>query len=99
MTALGYLKVGSENFGGKERRIFTEIDNELEDIEFKVIDTRQVVTGTYYSPSGSGDWYECGGLDNQKSNRILELSHPTNLQSEELWVVADNCERINNETD
>lgn len=116
MKALGYFKVGSQHFGGADRKVHSEPVNILEGATVKVTETRQVMTGEYFGPFGGGpDYngeydYEPGGLNNQKSNRILKVyvsrrnladqqmwSEPNDHEHQQwkgLWIEADNCEKI-----
>jgi len=113
MKALGYIKVRADGFGGKDRKIFSVPDPILEDVGIEVLSTRQVMTGEYYAPTGSYDWYEPGGLKKQQSNRILNIRickhnktyrgqiisdiDDPHQQWKGLWIEANNCEKINEE--
>jgi hypothetical protein len=92
MKALGYLKVNKDGFGGTTRKVHSEPVSILEGAIIKVIETRHVMTGEYFAPSGSyssyeGDYdYEPGGLTNQKSNRILKVRvSKRNLADQHMW--------------
>lgn len=82
LADLGYFYAGAKGFGGKERKIFSVPEPALEDKIVLVEETRQVMIGTYYAPSGGRDydgdyWYEPGGLDGQESIKIARVRfHP-----------------------
>lgn len=77
--ALAYAKLRREKFGGRERKLFTEMKEELRGSIFKVTGIKIHKTGTYFAPCGGYDYYsgesdyECGGLDNEKTHKILEV--------------------------
>jgi hypothetical protein len=77
---LGYFYTGAKGFGGRERKIFTTPSPEDEGLIGFISESRSVMTGHYYGPSGgydsySGEYdYDPGGLDGMKSNRIHRLS-------------------------
>jgi len=86
LHALAYLMVASRGFGGKDRMIFSEYFEHLDQAVCKVTATRQVMTGKYYGPSGGyttgydgGDyWDQPGGLEDRKSNKILRVDITNN---------------------
>ena len=80
MDGLGYIYNNSNGFGGKTRKIFSEYDEVLDGATVGVVQTAQVMTGTYIGPSGGYDsyngeyWSESGGLEDRKSNRIVKVN-------------------------
>ena len=75
---IGYLKCKTANFGGAERKIFTERREEYLGLEGWVNGVRFVRTGTYYAPSGGysydGEYdYDPGGLYKPKTHKILTM--------------------------
>lgn len=83
LSGLGFLYTRAMEFGGSERKIFTQYDFALEDRTVWVMETRQVMTGIYYGPSGG--WYhspdygmdydfEPGGLDDRESHKICRVT-------------------------
>jgi hypothetical protein len=88
---LGYFYTGAKGMGGKERRIHTVPVPEYTGLEGFINESRSVVTGDHYGPSGgydsySGEYdYECGGLHDQQSHRIHRLSvYRPDLHSDDL---------------
>jgi len=73
LYGLAYIYVKANGFGGKERKIFEHEDRSLLDDKFIIIEKKRVVTGNYYPPSGSYDYYEHGGLNDQKHHLICHL--------------------------
>ncbi len=79
ISALAYEYLKSEQFGGKERKIFSKYRQELVGITSKVRKVFIRKTGIYFPPSGSHNYWtneyeqESGGLDKEKTHKILEL--------------------------
>ena len=76
---IAYHLLKKEGFGGNERKIFTEERTILKDVIGKVIDIRYVKTGTRvpasrYSGGYDGYDYEPPYLDNEKTNKILDIN-------------------------
>ena len=72
--ALGYVRVKAKKFGGNERKIFTEIHDELKGKEGRVEKTKFVRTGVYVRGSGYSDDYERPYLSEEKLHKILTLA-------------------------
>lgn len=96
MGDLGYFYAGAMGMGGTERKIHTIPAPEYAGLEATIYDSRSVMTGEYYGPSGGyssydGEYdYEPGGLAGQQHHRIHELvAYKTmtakNQQFEGLW--------------
>lgn len=79
MGDLGYFYAGAMGMGGTERKIHTIPAPEYAGLEATIYDSRSVMTGEYYGPSGGyssydGEYdYEPGGLAGQQHHRIHEL--------------------------
>jgi hypothetical protein len=77
--ALAYKKISMERFGGRERKLFTEMIEDHKGKLFKVHGVKIHKTGTYFAPSGGYSCYDgyydydCGGLSNEKTHKILEI--------------------------
>lgn len=108
MNGLGFLYTRAKAFGSSERRIHTKIDEDLRDREVYVMETRQVMTGTYYGPSGSYDWYEPGRLTDRVSNKICKVSiisrgeltwdnEVPDQQFKGRWIEAKHLEKVSEE--
>jgi hypothetical protein len=80
---LAYRIIAKKKFGGNERTIYTKERVDLKGKEFLVVNTKTVVTGTYFPPSGDRDEFESGGLTHMKQHKILSLS-PRRYRKEEL---------------
>ncbi len=106
---IAYARLKNTGFGGSERKIHTERHEEHKDKIFTVIDIKFCKTGIYYSPSGGGsyydeyDSYEPGGLDNEKTHKILYLSpavlsliskHHLRAMDDLLMIEATNVEKV-----
>lgn len=76
---VAYCRLKHNGFGGRERKIYTDIIEELKGCEYVVINKRQVKTGTYSPPSSGYNYmdgcpeYEPGYLLKQKTHVILEV--------------------------
>jgi hypothetical protein len=106
--ALAYEHMHRKGFGGKERKIYSEQRQELLGITAKVTKIFIKKTGIYFSPSGgydnySGEYdYDPGGLDKEKTHKILELDHwlsnglvfSTEWETHYLKIEACNVEKI-----
>ena len=79
IDALAYERIKVQEFGGKERKIYTEYAEAMKGKIFKIIGAKTCMTGHYVAPSGGYDGWtgECdyypGYLDGQKCHRILHL--------------------------
>lgn len=74
---LAYYKIQEQNFGGRERKIYTQFVETAKDHEFEVIGKQTVVTGYYVPATGRSsmwnDEYEPPYLDDPKVHVILSL--------------------------
>lgn len=107
VSALAYEHLKSKQFGGRERKIYSEYRPELLGItaEVKYVFIRK--TGIYFAPSGGYDSWsgeydnEPGGLDKEKTHKILELDYwypneviPYNAKSNYIQIEACNVEKF-----
>lgn len=97
LNGLGFLYTRANGFGGSERKIFTKHESDLEDAIVWVLETRQVMTGVYYPPSGGWSFnpdygddydYEPGGLDDRVSNKICRIRIEGKYQFDKLLRTA-----------
>lgn len=99
ISALAYEYLKSKQFGGKERKIFSEYRQDLFGITTTVRKIFIRKTGIYFPPNGGYDYwtneydYEPGGLDKEKTHKILELEHWQNYPSY-IQIEACNVEKI-----
>lgn len=104
---IAYVRLVKQGFGGKERKLYTELLTEYKD-KIGIIEAKKVVrTGNYYPAwsghdSYTGEYdYEPGGLDNAKCHLILGLSFgdsfcwqvKTSYESQ-FWIEAKNVIRV-----
>jgi hypothetical protein len=90
----------NDGFGGRARTLHTKEYPNLLGRMFQVSETKRVVTGTYYPPSG-GDrsWYEesdwePGGLTDQKHYKLVSLGYMAqNGYREMMWIQTENLGR------
>jgi len=81
VKALAFEILGNKGFGGKEKKIYSEIRQDLLGITSTVKNIFIRKTGTYFPSSGGYDsWtgeydYDPGGLDKEKTHKILELDY------------------------
>jgi len=81
VKAIAYEHMQQKGFGGREKKIFTEVRQDLLGKIAKVEKIFIRKTGIYFAPSGGYDSYsgeydwEPGGLDKMKTHKILELDH------------------------
>lgn len=80
VKALAYEHIQNKGFGGKEKKIYTEVRQDLLGIISRVENIQIRKTGTYFAPSGGYDYwgeydFEPGGLDKIKTHKILELDY------------------------
>ena len=81
VSTLSWIHIRCKGFGGKEKKIYSEIRQELIGITAKVRNIMIRKTGIYFAPSGGYNSYdgeyesEPGGLDNEKTHKILELDY------------------------
>ena len=78
---LAYIRMRNKEFGGNERRIFTERRESLKDAEAEVIKIKIVKTGDYVKATGGYGEYEPPYLENQKTHKILYLDVRKQKQS------------------
>lgn len=88
--ALAYFRIRQAQFGGKERQIFTEPHEELQDKKFKVQNINFVKTGKYFPPEGWDEGFSSGGLENEKTHKILTIY----TLNEALKIEACNVEKV-----
>lgn len=62
-----------DGFGGRERKLHTIRIPELQGQACNISRLRTVRTGMYYGPSGNGEDWEPGGLDDGETHRLAEL--------------------------
>jgi hypothetical protein len=98
--ALAYSEIKIKGFGGKERKLFTKREEKFTNEIFYVHSIKIHKTGIYYPPGGGyycGEYdYECGGLKNPKTHKILSVS-PRNtrlLSFEDIRIEAIHVEKI-----
>lgn len=80
INALAFMIISGQQFGGKERKLFTaptEIDRVGK--KYLVRSVYMVRTGSYYGPAGGQSyegeyWYEPGGLEGAKSIKVVQTS-------------------------
>ena len=104
ISALAYEHLQSKQFGGKEKKIYSEYRQDLLGITAKVKDIFIRKTGIYFASSGGYDsWtgeydYEPGGLDKEKTHKILELDYWSNeavpIGSNYIQIEACNVEKF-----
>jgi hypothetical protein len=93
LRAITYLKIKEKNFGGRERRIFTEQRREFEGQVCSVEGAKFVKTGTYVPgcrTSYEYEDYEPPYLSKEKTHKILKLTH----NFETFWIEAKNVKKI-----
>ena len=77
--AIANALLSQEGWGGNERKIYTNRDEDLQNAEATVIDRKLYKTGTRFAPWSSydawnGDWdYTPGGLDDEKTHVFFRL--------------------------
>ena len=108
VKALAYRYIGTNGFGGNERKIYTYlIDQEIWQYQ-EVMDKAVVKTGFYFPPGGGYDYWgeydwEPGGLDKEKTHILLFIGY--GFLKEEIiqmfsthkyhgWIEACNVEKI-----
>jgi hypothetical protein len=89
--ALAYYQAKTTGFGGKERKIYTETMEHLQDSVMYVIGRRTVKTGIYqpasHTTSWDGDDWEAPYLANEETHVILKLG-----RSQVPWKNYYECE-------
>ena len=80
LSDMAYVLAGRDGLGGGERQIFfRDPKDSVIGRHCRVKRIRIAKTGTYFSPTGyscpySGEYdYECGGLKNEKTHKLLEV--------------------------
>jgi hypothetical protein len=63
-----------DGFGGWTRSLHTERKEEWTGLRCQVRAKKVHKTGNYFPPTGGDEWYEPGGLDNEKTHVILTVS-------------------------
>lgn len=97
---LAYELVRSKFRHGNERRLHTQIREELRGAEVTVFGKKIAKTGTYFPPTGGDppyyDDYEPGGLRDCKTHVILEIGFVGKLsRREELLIDQHNVVKAN----
>ncbi len=70
---LAWMLARANGFGGYTRMLHFEEEPELKGRVCQVFAVRSVHTGERFAPSGSGEDYEPGGLENRKTHRLVEV--------------------------
>lgn len=100
VNSIAYAVVGESFRCGNERKIYTEKQPYLTDMEFKVHHKYVVRTGQYYPSSGgydsfSGEYdYECGGLSKPKNHIILNLTTDDEIRAYDVpkyYMAIESC--------
>ena len=101
LSEIAYLKIKSNRFGGRIRSIYTKSEPDYQDAIVNVVKTKVVRTGEYYAPSFhssyDGDDYDCGGLSNSKSHKIVQFSRygaNSFFSGDEPWIEVKNVQKI-----
>lgn len=105
-SEIAHARLRSNCFGGRERKIYTKKNSAIDGKEFVVIDKKVVKTGRYYSPSGYGEDWEPGGLDNCETHVIVQVADSESIVrlegknivvgawSEPFWIESTNIVKI-----
>ena len=106
---IAYELVSQARTTGAERKIYTKEDKSLEGEEYFVQAIMYVQTGIYNkggcSPYSSNPYYgdddvdyhyQPSFLENIKVHKILKLDQSWQLHCEELWIEAENVEKVYN---
>ena len=107
IKALAYEHMQQKEFGGREKKIYTKVRQELLGITSTVRNISIKKTGIYFAPSGGYDSYsgeydfEPGGLDKEKTHKILELDYwlsngvmSLNWEADYIKIESCNVEKI-----
>lgn len=86
---IAYIVGARRGMGGKERRIYTDNRPDILDHQWCVESKRTTMTGTYYSPGGSYDDYEPGGLSGASCHLLLTV-YRTDYFGEQIEIEAAN---------
>jgi hypothetical protein len=78
-SEIAHARLKSKGFGGRKRQVYTKEDLSIAGREFVVVEKKVVKTGIYYSPSGSGEDWEPGGLDNCETHVIVKIADPDSV--------------------
>jgi len=94
---LAYAKCKTNNFGGKERRIYNETVPELADKTCRVLETKVVKTGVYqpglvwHSYDYGVDDYDPDELCNQTTHKLIRVyCSDTHIEK---WIEVANVEK------
>jgi hypothetical protein len=112
VSALAYQHMSIKGFGGKEKKIYSEIRQELLGIISTVTFIKIRKTGIYFPSSGGYDSYsgeynfEPGGLDKMKIHKILQLDYCIDIETKPNWyetwslqIEACNVKKLSKEED
>lgn len=93
LDALASYWIRQQGYGGKERKIYTEPDEQLRSTDgWRVLSKRTVKTGTYCAGGYSSGWdgepdYDPPYLSNEKSHVLLTLEQ-TDVSIGKLWRIG-----------
>lgn len=99
ISALASLYLRHKGYGGKTRSIHLECRPEELGKQYRVRDKCMVKTGTYRPSRGSGEDFEPGGLDKEKTHVLLMLDcrmcrqHDSKF-SDGLWIERCNVRKV-----
>jgi len=99
--ALAYNYVYYNNFGGRQRKIYTHSQPDLKGVLMKVYRIKFVKTGLYIPGSGDHEDYDPAYLSNVETHKILYgwLNVRTGrFTSETAMIEAKNVRKVNNDT-
>jgi hypothetical protein len=99
--ALAYNYAYYNNFGGRERKLYTYSQPELKGVFCKVYYVKFVKTGLYNPSTGSHEDYEPAYLSNVETHKILDCwvnIYPSKFTSETAMIEAKNVRKVNNDT-
>lgn len=99
--ALAYDLVRKKIKTGNERKVYTEIKEDLKNAQVTVLSKRTTRTGTYYPAvcSEPGPWggdydYEPGGLENSQTHVILEIDSIHKLRLGPIRIEQCNVKKL-----
>ncbi len=91
LDALAYFKIAEKGFGGKDRKIYTEVCEEIRNQTAEIIGKKVVRSGRYNPGWYDGDEGEPPFLDQVESNVILEVRCDNWMTR---WIEVKNVEKI-----
>lgn len=98
VKTLTYYRLVGKNFGGNERKIFTQLEEGLRGRKASVVGIEFVKTGIRHPASGGYDYYSGGYeyeppyLENEKTHKILDLH--VNVSDTNEWCAFLDLNRI-----